>query len=257
MSKAPVSIQTRLAGVLAAWFTLISPAMAGEEGDPHWGYSGETGPERWGELSEEFEACGLGKNQSPVDIRKESIVKAELAPLRLHYQVQTRDIVNNGHTLQVNVEPGAYLEVDGMRFDLLQFHMHSPSEHTIEGRHYPLELHFVHRSEDGSTAVLGVLFQEGDQHPTVARVQDIAPARDSAAPLQFALTDLVTRDEITSYYRYSGSLTTPPCSEGLRWFLWPALIEVAKEQIDAYVKLIGQDARTPQPLNGRMVLFTE
>lgn len=255
MIKAPAIVQSCLAGAFVACLA-PAPALAGEGGQ-HWSYSGDLGPARWGELSEEFETCGIGKNQSPVDIRKESIVKADLEPLRLNYQVQTRDIVNNGHTLQVNVEPGAYLEVDGVRFQLEQFHMHSPSEHTIEGRHYPLELHFVHRAADDSLAVLGVLFNEGQQHPTVARVEDIAPAKGNTAPLSFALTDLVKISEITSYYRYSGSLTTPPCSEGLRWFLWPALIEVSKEQIDAYVKLIGEDARSPQPLNGRMVLFTE
>ncbi len=253
MKRAHAIVELCWAGVAAC--ILSSHAVAGE--GPHWEYSGPHGPAQWGELSEEFATCSVGSNQSPIDIRKENIVKADLTPLHLNYQVQTTEIVNNGHTLQINVEKGAYLEVDGQRFELAQFHMHSPSEHTIDGDHYPLELHFVHYSPEGEVAVLGILFKEGERHPSVTRVEDVAPAKGERAALRFALTDLVKKSEIPSYYRYSGSLTTPPCSEGLRWFLWPALIEVSKEQIDAYVKLIGHDARNVQPLHGRMVLFAE
>jgi carbonic anhydrase len=199
----------------------------------------------------------VGKNQSPIDIQSKNIIEAELKPLEIHYDVNTTEIVNNGHTLQMNVEPGAYLMAEGKRFELLQFHMHSPSEHLVDGKSFPLELHFVHRSEEGEIAVIGVLFKQGDHHLSVGRIEDIAPQTGEAVPLKMELDELMTADEVESYYRYSGSLTTPPCTEGLRWYIWPSVVTVSKEQIDTYVDLIGFDARDAQPMNARFVLFAD
>lgn len=247
---------TTVPSLLALAVSIASfPSQAGE--GPHWGYTGQIGPDYWGNLADEFVTCSKGKNQSPIDIQTKDVVTAELQPLELHYDVNSTEVVNNGHTLQMNVEPGAYMMAEGVRFELLQFHLHSPSEHLVDGKAYPLEIHFVHRSKAGEIAVVGVLFEEGDHHPSVTHIEDIAPKIGESIPFKAPLTQLVAEKELTSYYRYGGSLTTPPCTEGLRWYIWPSVMTVSSEQIDTYVEMIGFDARDAQPMNARFVLFSE
>jgi carbonic anhydrase len=241
--KRPISV------VLLLVAFLVRTAIA--EGDVHWSYSGARGPEHWGELSEAFAACSEGRNQSPIDIVDP--IEADLGVIRLAYGGSTTAVLNNGHTLQVAVGPGSTLDVQGQAFELVQFHVHSPSEHRIQGKSFPLEAHFVHTNDRGEMAVLAVLFREGPANSGLARI-GASRQVGSSEPLDVAVAKLQIVPDTSAYYRYSGSLTTPPCTEGVLWLVLEATSTVAGPQVETFVKLIGEDARAPQPLNGRVVL---
>ncbi|MEJ2533388.1 MAG: carbonic anhydrase family protein [Halioglobus sp.] len=236
---------------------LCSTVQLAAEEEIHWTYSGETGPANWGALSEEFAACRVGKNQSPIDIRTDQLLEVRLPPINLDYQGETTSIINNGHTLQVNVSGSNTLTAEGEKFELSQFHFHSPSEHQIDGEAFPLEAHFVHKNSNGDIAVVGLLFQLGEKNEDLEILGVAAPGQvGETAPITHSLAQKLTMPirHIKRYYRYSGSLTTPPCSEGLRWYVIPVAATISSEQIDNYIALIGKDARGPQPINARIVL---
>ena len=243
---------TFYAALLSA--TLLSPRsilLAAE--DSHWTYSGETGPEHWAELAPEFAACGIGVNQSPIDISR--TIAAELAPLQFNYKGKGTTIVNNGHTVQINVEPGSWIHADDEDFQLVQFHFHSPSEHQLNGELFPLEGHFVHQNSSGALAVVGILFRAGEWNTDLARIGAAAPkVIDQPATIDLDIADLKMYGNHKSYYRYNGSLTTPPCSEGVQWYLLKRPGHIATEQAAEFVTLIGEDARGPQPINARIVV---
>lgn len=224
----------------------------------HWSYSGDAGPQHWGSLSEDFASCRVGKNQSPIDIITDDMVEAKLDPLILEYNGETTEIVNNGHALQLNVTGSSALKVEGQEFKLVQFHMHSPSEHKINGEAFPLEVHFVHQNDKGELAVVGRLYREGEVHSELWHIGQKAPKAGNSVPFVSQLKDVFPKAsyKVTEYYRYEGSLTTPPCTEGLRWYVYPTIGTVSRQQIDSYIELIGVDARDPQPINARMVLHT-
>jgi carbonic anhydrase len=231
-------------------FAIVAPQAAESI---HWSYTGETGPAHWAELAPEFAACGTGVNQSPVDIV--DTVAATLEPLEFDYSTGSVDIVNNGHTLQVNAEPGSWLRIRGEIFQLLQLHFHSPSEHQINGEAFPLEAHFVHQDEQGTLAVVSVLFRDGVWNKDLERIGMAGPETiGQSAPfdIDFQALELYRRHQ--SYFRYSGSLTTPPCTEGVRWYILKSVETIAPEQAANFVALIGKHARGPQPLNARVVL---
>jgi carbonic anhydrase len=231
--------------------TVAGTAFAGE--GAHWGYEGEHGPENWADLSPDFVLCGEGVNQSPIAIGE--TVKAGLLPLRIDYRGHTTRITNNGHTLQVDVESGSFLEVEGGRFELKQFHFHSPSEHSIRGESFPLEAHFVHRDADGQFAVIGVMFRLGSEHAGLMSLGKAAPPyAGGAKAVRLDLESIAIKLDPEAYYRYSGSLTTPPCSEGLRWFVLKGHGEMTAAQRESFIGLIGEDARGIQPHNARIVV---
>jgi carbonic anhydrase len=245
-------------GAILVCNALVTPGYAGAQ--PHWTYEGETGPEHWGELSEDFASCRVGKNQSPIDIITERIIDAELPPLVFEYKGETTEVINNGHTIQVNVTPGSTLKIKDNDYALQQFHMHSPSEHKVNGESFPLEVHFVHTNEAGELAVVGMLFREGAEHKELMHIGKMTPREAvNSAPMVVELEDVFTetRIKVESYYRYSGSLTTPPCTEGVRWYAYPVIGTVSAKQIAEYQKLIGRDARGPQPINARLVLHAD
>lgn len=242
----------RAAVALVLGIGLLAAAGSSSEG-VHWTYSGERGPDHWAELSPDFKACGIGRHQSPIDIVDP--VAAELGPIRLEYLGQTSTVTNNGHTLQVAVPPGSALVAEGQRFELLQFHLHSPSEHHIDGEAFPLELHLVHQNAAGDLAVVGILFREGPANEPVNAIVDAAPEKPGEQfPMLMDLGKIDFSPDRLAYFRYSGSLTTPPCSEGVRWFVLQEPRTVSPEQVERFVELIGEDARGPQPLNARKVL---
>lgn len=220
---------------------------------PHWEYSGEAGPAHWAKLTPEFGQCA-GSNQSPVDLS--GLVEAKLAPLVLHYKAGGNTVVNNGHTVQVGYAPGSTLQLDGTRFELKQFHFHAPSENLIEGKSYPLEGHLVHVSDKGEIAVVAVMFEAGKANSALAAAWSALPAK--VGEIQALKTPLVAEQllpENRDYYRFSGSLTTPPCSEGVRWLVMKQPVEVSQAQIDAFKAVVHHPNNRPvQPLNGRVVL---
>ena len=218
----------------------------------HWAYSGNAGPENWAKLTPEFGAC-QGKNQSPVDLS--GFVEAELTPLRLSYAAGASKVVNNGHTVQVVYEPGSALHLDGNTYELLQFHFHAPSENRVEGKSYPLEGHLVHADKDGNLAVLALMCEEGAANAALSRLWDAPPTAGESRPIAPVANATELLPESLDYYRFSGSLTTPPCTEGVRWLVLKQPVIASGEQIDELKRAVGHANNRPlQPLNARVVL---
>lgn len=225
--------------------------------DPvHWGYEGEAGPEHWGVLSPEFTVCSSGREQSPVDIP----VTAAVNPpeLQIDYRVSALELVNNGHSIQVYYEPGSSLEVGGSAYELVQFHLHALSEHTLDGAHAAMELHLVHRDRSNRLAVVGVLIVEGQHNPGYEPVLAHMPEEEGERQIIGGATvdagKLLPAEQ--SYYHYNGSLTTPPCTEGVTWFVLATPVELSSAQVAAFESLYDHNYRPIQPLNERTFLLT-
>jgi len=239
---------------MMAFGAFAGVAVAADE--VHWGYSGETGPEHWGELSSDFATCAKGTEQSPVDIPATAPVNP--ASIVFKYQPSPLTIANNGHTIRVDYAAGSSITVEGTTYQLVQYHFHAPSEHTLAGKASPLELHLVHQSADGRLAVVGVLINSGAENAAYASVLANLPAA-AGSPLAVAgaTTDaaaLLPTDR--AYYRYNGSLTTPACTEGVKWFVLRAPVDLSATQIAAFTALYPNDARPVQPLNSRSFLLS-
>jgi carbonic anhydrase len=236
---------------LLAIYSLSGFVIAGEQ--PHWTYTGSHGPENWGELSPEYVQCKVGVNQSPIDITNP--VEASLPALQVNYSSSTTTLVNNGHTAQANVAPGSYFMDGGEKFELVQFHMHAPSEHRVNGKSFLMETHFVHQNAGGQLAVVAVLHSEGDRRSNMKAFTAAIPTElNKPVPYRLSLSSVGLGYGDTAYYRYNGSLTTPPCSEGVRWYVLKEPRPISVEQQKTFINLIGKDARGPQPLNARVVL---
>jgi carbonic anhydrase len=249
-------MKNSFAGLLLAALSvpLFAPFAAASDAGVHWSYEGENGPEHWGDLSPDFVQCRVGVNQSPVDIT--GTIDAELPPLELDYTTYTTELINNGHTGQANVERGNFLRVEGESFELAQFHVHTPSEHQIDGKQFLMEVHFVHTNDKGELAVVAMLIDEGVPTGEMHRYTSKIPAElHKPVPYRQALADLppVSRGAF-DYYRYNGSLTTPPCSEGVRWYVLKDVVTTTRDIRATYFDLIGDDARGPQPINARVIL---
>jgi carbonic anhydrase len=242
---------TVLAALLCSAIGL--PATQAAE-SAHWGYEGDVAPANWGQLSAEYATCGTGKNQAPVDIH--GTVKAKLPSLPFHYQAGGQEIINNGHTVQVVYADGSQLTVDGAAFTLKQFHFHAPSENLIQGRQYPLEVHLVHSDNEGNLAVVGLMFKEGKANPLLTTLWQQLPqhAGDTLTLSKSVnVADLLPKDH--SYYRFAGSLTTPPCTEGVRWLVLKKPMTASKAQIEQFAKLMGHPNNRPvQPVGARLIV---
>jgi carbonic anhydrase len=217
----------------------------------HWAYEGETGTDRWGELDPAFEVCASGVQQSPVDLA--AAVPGDANGLDIQWQPAEGHVVDNGHTIQVNTPEAGGIVLEGREFSLLQFHFHLPSEHTAEGVHSPMEVHFVHQAAEGDLAVIGVFMNVGEADPVVQDIWDAIPDPD-ASPAPIA--DLDARGflpEGSGYLRYAGSLTTPPCSEIVSWVVMTAPVSVSQAQVDAFAARYSMNARPVQPLHGRVI----
>lgn len=240
-------------GLLSACLLLASSlAFASGAGKPHWGYEGHEGPAHWGDLAAEYATCKTGKSQSPINIT--SAKPASLADIRFNYQPTVLDVVNNGHTIQVNYAPGSSIDVGGKQYKLLQFHFHSPSEHTVDGKPYDMVAHLVHQADDGQLGVIGVLIKKGKTNPLIDAVWSYLPkhaGEHKQAETQINVADLLPTNH--SYYNYSGSLTTPPCSEGVNWMVLQTAVEVSAEQVAAFTNLFSKSVRPVQPVHGRTI----
>lgn len=220
----------------------------------HWTYEGKEGPENWAKLSPEFSTCEIGRNQSPINI--ENTMRASLKPLRGIQKFPAKDIFNNGHTVQVNFKEGNMLVLDSAAYQMKQVHFHAPSENTINDKSYPLEAHFVHADSKGNLTVIGVIFKEGKANPGLAKLWPQMPSKEGEPVV---LKNRVTPSELIpenrGYYRFSGSLTTPPCSEGVRWILMKTPMTASKEQIETFEHAVKHHNNRPvQALNGRVVV---
>ncbi len=223
-------------------------------GGAHWGYNGESGPDNWGKLDADYVTCATGTKQSPIDLA--SFVEADLKPINFAYKPGTTEILNNGQTVQINYAPGSNITVDGHVFELKQFHFHAPSENTINGKHYPMEAHLVHADKDGNLAVVAVMFEMGRNNALLSPLWMKMPNKKgdrNALPKPYDVSAMLPSDR--DYYRFDGSLTTPPCTEGVSWFVIKQPAIVSKPQIDQFTRVMGHSNNRPvQPLNAREVL---
>lgn len=228
----------------------VEPAH--EEGHPNWAYEGGAGPPAWGSLSGGYRACSSGQHQSPVNIEPEHAEPAHIPALAVHYRSTPSTEVNNGHTIEDDVPPGDFIEFGSTRFELQQFHFHHPSEHTLDGAHFPLEIHFVHRSDSGAKLVVAVFVAEGAEHPTLHTLFEHLPHGHEAIRLFANPASLLPKD--WRFVEYEGSLTTPPCSEGVTWLVMTTPISASADQLREFAALFPHNNRPLMPLNGRHLL---
>ena len=224
---------------------------------PHWGYAtGAGAPENWGKLSPKFSACETGSNQSPIDLK--DIVDADLPAIKFNYNMLSpADITNNGHTVQVNLWSGGEITLDGDKFTLKQFHFHTPSENTINGKNFPLEAHLVHLNKKNEIAVVAILFEPGKDDELLTALWKNIPlkAGESHKLDAKALKAMEFESELTSYYRFNGSLTTPPCTEGVRWIVMKNTRHVSEAQVLTFQKALTHSNNRPvQPVNARIIV---
>ena len=243
--------------LLAAACALSATApSAFAEGAPHWTYQGHGGAAHWADLDESFKTCKLGKTQSPINLVTRTVQKSSDAkPIAFAYAAGAGEVVNNGHTIQVNLPAAGTVSLDGVEYQLLQFHFHTPSEEKVDGKAYPLVAHLVHKNAQGQLAVVAVLFKAGKENAALKPVFDHLPAKEGeTVKLDAAInaTDLLPADR--AYYAFMGSLTTPPCSEEVRWQVLKTPVEISAAQLAAFRKLYRMNARPVQPLNGRKVM---
>ncbi len=219
-----------------------------------WGYEGESAPRNWSKLNPEFRICGLGEFQSPVDIKP--TFSADLPDLAFDYENSPLEILNNGHTVQVNFPKGGTLKVDGAAYHLLQLHFHTPSENTVNGKPYSMEMHLVHKTESGALGVVGVMIEEGKSSAAAEKIWRYLPLREADAVIHKDV--MVNAAELLPgdlrYYRFMGSLTTPPCTEGVNWYVLREPVYFSKRQIEKFKRAFSMNARPVQPLNSRMIV---
>jgi carbonic anhydrase len=235
------------------------PAVApGEVDNPaahlhrHWSYEGETGPANWAKLRADYAACAAGKRQSPIDIRDG--IRVNLETIRFDYKPMQFRIVDNGHTVQVNLGEGSSLMVMGKRYALQQFHFHRPAEERVNGRVYDMSVHLVHRNDEGQLAVVAVLLEKGADHPLIQSLLDNLPLEQNtemAAELAIDPTRLLPDNR--AYWTYMGSLTTPPCTEGVLWMVLKQPVQVASEQVAIFSRVFRNNSRPVQAVNGRLI----
>ena len=253
-SKTTAGTATRRAAALAAAVVCgLSGAhdLRGDStGEVLWEYEGDRGPVQWGSLDQAFSTCADGAEQSPIDLA--AAMEGDFPAIEFDYGSRLAMVVNTGHTIQVNLDRGGGITLGGTRYDLLQFHFHHGSEHTLGGVRLPMELHLVHRSPGGALAVVGVLLREGAANETLAPIWKHLPSRANwsvALPEAIEVAALLPADETT--WRYRGSLTTPPCTEGVSWMVMTEPVTLSAEQIAAFGALYPHNYRPVQPLGRR------
>jgi len=243
--------------VLAACAHIVGVSFAQEHAGPHWSYRGADGPDHWGELDKTFGTCQTGHQQSPIDIR--GARSADLPPIQFDYRRTPLHVVNNGHTVQVNYAPGSFITVGDKRYQLTQFHFHHPSEERINGKGFEMVAHLVHATPDGALAVVAVLLGTGGENPVIASLWQHLPPHEGPEQalddVQIDATGLLPQNH--GYYTFAGSLTTPPCSENVTWFVLKTPAQISQNQADAFGRLYPRDARPIQPINGRVVLASK
>nr|VFJ47666.1 MAG: carbonic anhydrase [Candidatus Kentron sp. FM]VFJ61894.1 MAG: carbonic anhydrase [Candidatus Kentron sp. FM]VFK06090.1 MAG: carbonic anhydrase [Candidatus Kentron sp. FM] len=231
----------------------IAFAKDATHGHASWSYEGATGPENWGDLDKEFVLCKTGTVQSPIDITGST--KSDPPSLDIQYQSDSGafQVLNNGHTIKVTNDAGNRIDIDNQSYNLLQFHFHTPSENQIDGKAAAMEVHLVHQNADKELAVVGVLIEEGKENSVLTAIWEKMP-QEAGEEIEisdktFDVTAFLPEDK--AYFHFMGSLTTPPCSEQVRWFVMKNPIEFSSEQIAKFKETIGHSVRPVQPLNGR------
>ncbi len=218
----------------------------------HWSYDGEGGPENWSKLDQKNTLCATGQRQSPIDIRDG--IKVDLEPINFNYRPSNFRVIDNGHTIQVEQGDGN-IALTGKSYELVQFHFHRPSEERINGRRFDMVAHLVHKSDEGQLAVVAVMMELGSENPFIQTLWNNLPLeKNSAVTPPSAVIDLNSfLPTNRSYYTYMGSLTTPPCSEGVLWLVMKQPVQVSQEQLNIFARLYRNNARPIQSATGRLI----
>jgi carbonic anhydrase len=247
------------AGVLVAAVSLATAGLLYAAEEHHWSYSGSTGPTKWASLEHEYSTCGVGKTQSPIDIQDAAAKASDLPAITFDYKPSPLKIIDNGHTVQVNYALGSSITVQGKQYELVQFHFHKPSEERINGRAYDMVAHLVHKDQDGNLAVVAVLLKIGGANKLIQTLWDALPRKkdeEVAKSVEVNAADLLPANK-SAYYTFTGSLTTPPCSEGVTWFVLKSPMVISEEEVVRFGHLYPMNARPTQPLNGREIRATK
>ena len=249
--------------ILAGFFKSDALAQsAAPAAHAHWAYEGDHGPSHWAALDPAYAPCANGKAQSPIDLTKGGSGTGNswkldygTTSLQIAHNEQVSGLLDNGHTIQVTVEEGSTLTTGRGTYQLKQFHFHTPSEHTFDGEHLPMEVHFVHQSTNGSLAVVGILFTEGAANANFAKlIAHFPAAKGQSVTLPDEKLDLnLQLPAKQSAYTYMGSLTTPPCTENVEWFVFRDPVQASREQFSAFAARLKPNNRPVQPLHGRSI----
>ena len=248
----------RFPAVLAV-LSLSMATLAAAQTTAHWEYEGRNGPLRWGKLDPAYKACGEGREQSPIDIRGAHLNKA-LQPIEFHYIAATVTEVNNGHTIEVKMKPGSYIVAGGVRYDLIQFHFHHPAEEAVKGKLTDMDVHLVHQSAEGKLAVVAVRMAEDMSKPNAVLAtlwQQLPTSEGASAQVAEMVNPAGLLPPDRGYWTYMGSLTTPPCTEGVRWFVLEEELGLSRSQLRAFAALFKLNSRPVQDTRGRRIEANE
>jgi carbonic anhydrase len=219
----------------------------------HWEYNGDLGQKNWSKLDKRFQMCENGLNQSPINITRP--IDASLTPLVFEGTAKATKFINNGHSLQVDFQSGNYVSIDDKKYGLKQINFHTPSENQINGKSFPMEAQLIHADSNNDLAVIAVMFQEGDDNIVLNKLLRNLPEK---AHDQFEIKSEVIAYEILpliqEYYKFNGSLTTPPCTEGVKWIVMKEAVKISSSQLKDFSSIMHKNARNIQKLNARIIL---
>lgn len=255
-----LALATRSAGAPPAAPPATAPASHDHaHAAPHWTYEGPDGPAHWGDLDPSYQTCKLGHLQSPIDIPASKLKASHLDPIQFDYKPSPLEIVDNGHTVMATAAPGSFIRIGSAEYELQQVHFHRPSEETVDGKHFAMVAHLVHKNKEGALAVVAVLFEEGTPNATLAALFAHLPTTPSKqeSPSGVQLDAAKLLPSTTAYYTFSGSLTTPPCTEGVTWYVLRKPATASAGQLAAFAKRYPHNARPTQPLDGREIRESE
>lgn len=248
MNVKTIAINVGILAVAAYTVSTFSGSKA------HWAYQGSEGPNNWSNLDKKYHMCGEGKNQSPIDISNH--IDSKLDPIVFSNAAIATQFINNGHTVQANFAKGSSIEIESSIYNLLQFHFHTPSENSINAKSYPLEMHMVHASKDGDLAVVAVMFEvakkRNESLKKVLRALPLEVGDKNDFELGVKAYDFLPTSK--EYFRFNGSLTTPPCSEGVKWFVMKDAISLSQGQLKQFEDIMGKNNRPIQTTNSRPIL---
>ena len=234
----------------------------------HWGYEADNGPDVWSSMKSEWALCAKGREQSPIDITNATEIDLPAVGIRLPSEQEVEVLnqagviheLDNGHTIQINAKTSEKLTVGDKSYALLQFHFHAPSEHTVDGERFPMEMHFVHQADDGALAVVGVLINEGAENPGItplwAHLPE-SPGAETTIEVPAGFAEFIFPEAGNGFYHYDGSLTTPPCSEGVKWYVRKTPTQLSKDQIAAFTSVYDHNNRPLQALGNRALYLDE
>ena len=232
-----------------------APDAPAGSGEVHWSYAGANGPQAWGQLKPDFNLCAIGKRQSPINIEESATLRGPAEAIQFDLSPSSGSVLNNGHTIQVDVVGDNAITVRGSSFKLLQFHFHHPSEERVNFQSFAMVAHLVHRNVEGQLAVVAVLLEPGAVNPLINKVWTYMPLdagdRVRMPTGSVLMAELLPKDQ--RYYQFMGSLTTPPCSEGVLWMVLKQPVTISREQLRLFGQLFPNNARPVQPVNGRAV----